>query len=150
MGDPEGSIPRRWFTPDERAELLRLSDYILLALPLTRETRYFLGAREFASAKPTAYLINVARGEVIDQPALLTALKNGQLAGSCLDVTTPEPLNADSPLWDTENVTLTFHTSAARPVVSFYDLACELFAENLNRFVSGRELLNVIDPARGY
>ncbi len=150
MGDPEGSIPSHWFSPDERNELIRLSDYILLAPPLTSETRYFLGAKEFAAAKPSAYLINVARGEVIDQNALIEALKSGQLAGACLDVTTPEPLTSDSPLWDMKNVTLTFHTSAARPVASFYDLACELFAENLNRFANGSELFNVIDPVRGY
>jgi phosphoglycerate dehydrogenase-like enzyme len=150
MGDPEGSIPSQWFSPDARSELIRLSDYILLAPPLTPETRHFLGAKEFAAAKPNAYLINVARGEVIDQNALIDALKNGQLAGSCLDVTTPEPLTADSPLWDMENVTLTFHTSAARPIASFYDLACELFAENLKRFANGGELFNVIDPVRGY
>jgi phosphoglycerate dehydrogenase-like enzyme len=150
MGDAKGSIPSRWFSPNERVELIRLSDYILLAPPLTAETRHFLGAKEFAAAKPNAYLINVARGEVIDQNALLDAVESGRLAGSCLDVTTPEPLNSDSPLWDIENVTLTFHTSAARPPESFYDLACELFAENLRRFVNEQELLNVIDPVRGY
>jgi phosphoglycerate dehydrogenase-like enzyme len=150
MGDPDGSIPSRWFSPDERIELIRASDYILLSPPLTPATRHFLGAREFAAAKPSAYLINVARGEVIDQKALIEALKNGQLAGSCLDVTTPEPLTSDSALWDMENVTLTFHTSAARPIESFYDLACQLFAENLRRFTSGRQLFNVIDPIRGY
>jgi phosphoglycerate dehydrogenase-like enzyme len=150
MGDPEGSIPSQWFGPDGRTELMRLSDYILLAPPLTPETRHFLGAKEFAAAKPNAYLINVARGEVIDQNALVEALKQRQLAGSCLDVTTPEPLTADSPLWDMENVTLTFHTSAARPITSFYDLACELFAQNLNRFANGDALFNVIDPVRGY
>jgi phosphoglycerate dehydrogenase-like enzyme len=150
MGDPEGSIPSQWFTPAERLDLVSLSDYILLAPPLTAETRHFLGRREFAAARPAAYLINVARGEVIDQDALIEAVKNRQLSGCCLDVTTPEPLNSGSPLWEMENATLTFHTSAARPIESFYNLACELFAENLNRFVSGRELFNVIDPARGY
>ncbi len=150
MGDPDGSIPSQWFRPEERIELVGLSDYILLAPPLTPATRHFLGEKEFAAAKPMAYLINVARGEVIDQPALIEAIKRGRLNGCCLDVTTPEPLNSDSPLWDMENVTLTFHTSAARPIVSFYDLACELFAENLRRFIAGRELFNVIDPIRGY
>jgi phosphoglycerate dehydrogenase-like enzyme len=150
MGDAEGAIPSNWYSPDDREELIRLSDYMLLALPLTSATRHFLGAKEFAAARRNAYLINVARGEVIDQKALIDALKSGQLAGSCLDVTTPEPLNSNSPLWDLENATLTFHTSAARPPESFYDLACQLFAENLTRFVSGRELFNVIDPVRGY
>jgi len=150
MGDPEGLIPSRWFGPDERSELVKLSDFIVMAPPLTAATRHFLGAREFAAAKPTAYLINVARGEVIDQKALIEALNGGRLSGACLDVTTPEPLNSDSPLWDMENVALTFHTSAARPLETFYDLACELFAENLRRFIGGRELFNVIDRARGY
>ena len=150
MGDPEGSIPSRWFGPDERVELMKRSDYIVVEPPLTAATRNLLGAREFAAAKPTAYVINVARGEVIDQDALIDALKSQRLCGACLDVTTPEPLNADSPLWGMENVTLTFHTSAARPMSNFYDLACELFAENLRRFTSGREMLNVIDRARGY
>jgi phosphoglycerate dehydrogenase-like enzyme len=150
MGDPQGSIPSRWFSPDERIELVRRSDYILIALPLTVETRHFLDQREFAAAKANAYLINVARGEIVEQNALVAALKAGQLSGSCLDVTTPEPLNSDSPLWEMNNATLTFHTSAARPLESFYDLACELFGENLNRFISGHELFNVIDPARGY
>ena len=150
MGDPEGAIPSRWFSPDDRVELVQLSDYILLALPLTAATRHFLSAKEFAGAKPNAYLINVARGEVLDQTALTEALESSRLAGSCLDVTTPEPLNSDSPLWDLENVTLTFHTSAARPIASFYDLASGLFAENLSRFVSGHRLFNVIDPVLGY
>jgi phosphoglycerate dehydrogenase-like enzyme len=150
MADPEGSIPNRWFSPDERIDLIQLSDYILMAPPLTAATRHFLGAKEFAAAKPNAYLINVARGEVIDQSALIEALKNGQPGGGCLDVTTPEPLDPGSPLWGMENVTLTFHTSAARPIESFYDLACELFAENLGRFVNGRELFNAIEPVRGY
>jgi phosphoglycerate dehydrogenase-like enzyme len=121
-----------------------------MALPLTSATRHFLSAKEFAAARRNAYLINVARGEVVDQKALIDALERGQLAGSCLDVTTPEPLDPKSPLWDLEPVTLTFHTSAARPPESFYDLACELFAENLSRFANGRALFNVIDPVRGY
>ena len=150
LGDPDGQIPSRWFGPEERLGLLTLSDYILMTLPLTPETRHFLRAREFATAKPDAYLINVARGEVIDQAALVEALNKQQLGGACLDVTTPEPLDSASPLWDMENVALTFHTSAARPLANFYDLACELFAENLCRHMNGTELLNVIDPARGY
>jgi phosphoglycerate dehydrogenase-like enzyme len=150
LGDPEGSIPAQWFSSEQRMELLRLSDYMLLSAPLTVATRHFLGAKEFAAAKPNAYLINVARGEVIDQTALVEALRSGRLAGSCLDVTTPEPLMSDSPLWDIQNITLTFHTSAARPIESFYDLASELFGENLRRFVTGEELFNVIDPVQGY
>lgn len=150
IGDPEGAIPRRWFGPDDLAELIGLSDFIVLAQPLTAATRHMIGARELAAARPAAYLINVARGQVVDQNALIDALRAGQLSGACLDVTTPEPLDDESPLWDMENVTLTFHTSAARPAAIVYDFACELFAENLRRFTSGRELMNVVDPQRGY
>ena len=150
IGDPDGSIPRRWFGPDDLIDLISLSDFIVLAPPLTAATRHMIGAREFAAARPTAYLINVARGEVVDQDALIDAHRAGRLSGACLDVTTPEPLNPESPLWEMENVTLTFHTSAARPASILYDFACELFAENLKRVTSGRELMNVIDPQRGY
>jgi phosphoglycerate dehydrogenase-like enzyme len=150
MSDADGSIPSRWFGPDQRIELMGLSDYVLLAPPLTVATRHFIGRDELAAAQPNAYVINVARGEVIDQEALIETLREGRIGGSCLDVTTPEPLNADSALWEMENATLTFHTSAARPAESFYDLACELFAENLRRFTNGYELYNVINPAHGY
>jgi phosphoglycerate dehydrogenase-like enzyme len=150
MGDPDGSVPRRWFGPDDVLDFIALSDFIVMAPPLTATTRHMVGAREFAAARPTAYLINVARGEVIDQNALIEALRAGRLSGDCLDVTEPEPLDPESPLWEMENVTLTFHTSAARPTAILYDFACDLFAENLKRFTSGRELTNVIDPERGY
>jgi phosphoglycerate dehydrogenase-like enzyme len=150
MSDAEGTIPCRWFGPDDRIDLMRSSDYVLLAPPLTAATRHFIGRHELAAARPTAYLINVARGEVIDQEALVNALERGRLGGCCLDVTTPEPLTPESALWDAKNVNITFHTSAARPAESFYDLACELFAENLRRFVAGGDLFNVINPAVGY
>lgn len=148
VGDPEGTIPRRWFGPEQRNELLAASDYVVMSLPLTPETRHFLAAREFAMMKPGAYLVNVGRGGIIDQNAMIAALKDGHLAGAGLDVTDPEPLNADSELWDLENVILTPHCSGARK--NYYDVGCELFAENLRRFLSGRELINAIDRAHRY
>jgi phosphoglycerate dehydrogenase-like enzyme len=148
VGDPEGRIPRRWFGPAQRAELIGQSDYIVVALPLTSETRSFLGAAEFAAAKPSACLVNVGRGEVIDQDAMVAAPREKRLAGAALDVMTPEPLPPEHALWDMENVILTPHSSG--PSIRYQEDCCRVFAENLRRFVSGKELLNVVDIKRGY
>jgi len=148
IGDPQGNIPKRWFGPDQRVELVELSDFIVVTLPLTPETRHFLGAREFAAARPRAYVVNVGRGEVIDQDAMIEALKSGRLGGAGLDVTTPEPLDTQSPLWDIENVLLTPHISGAKQ--GYNDEACEVFVENLRRLVAGRTMVNLIDRQRGY
>jgi phosphoglycerate dehydrogenase-like enzyme len=148
VGDPEGVIPKRWFGPEQRAELVALSDYIVVTLPLTPDTRHFLGAREFAAARAGAYVVNVGRGEVIDQDAMIEALKSGRLGGAGLDVTTPEPLDAESPLWDIENVLLTPHISGAKQ--GYNDEACEVFVENMRRFVAGRPMLNLVDRSQGY
>jgi phosphoglycerate dehydrogenase-like enzyme len=148
VGDPEGVIPSRWFGPDQRAEILAASDYVVVSLPLTPDTRHFLGPREFDVMKPGAYLVNVGRGPIIDQNAMIAALNDGRMAGAGLDVTDPEPLNPESPLWDMENVILTPHSSGARK--NYYDVGCELVAENLRRLLSGRELINQIDRTHFY
>jgi len=148
VGDPQGVIPRRWLGPERRIELMERSDFVVVTLPLTPETRHFLGAREFAAARPGAYVVNVGRGEVIDQEAMIEALRSGKLGGAGLDVTTPEPLDSQSPLWDMENVLLTPHISGAKQ--GYNDEACEVFVENLRRFKAGRPLLNLVERARGY
>jgi phosphoglycerate dehydrogenase-like enzyme len=148
VGDPDGIIPSRWFGPDQRGELLAASDYVVVSLPLTPDTRHFLGKREFDAMKPGAYLVNVGRGPIIDQDAMIAALKDGRLSGAGLDVTDPEPLNPESELWDMENVILTPHSSGARK--TYYDVGCELFAENLRRFINGQELINQIDRTHAY
>ncbi|MGO9056211.1 MAG: D-2-hydroxyacid dehydrogenase [Candidatus Binataceae bacterium] len=148
IGDPEGLIPTRWFGPEHCAELMALNDFVVVTLPLTSATRNFIGARELGAARPGAYLINVGRGEVIDQPALIQALTSGLLGGAGLDVMVPEPLPHDHPLWDMENVILTPHT--AGPNKRYQDDCIRIFVENLRRFASGRELINVVDVKRGY
>jgi phosphoglycerate dehydrogenase-like enzyme len=148
VGDPDGRIPARWFGPEQRLELVALSDFIVVTLPLTPQTRHFLGAREFTAARPGAYVVNVGRGEVIDQDAMIDALRSSKLGGAGLDVTTPEPLGPDSALWDIENVLLTPHISGAKQ--NYNDEACAVFVENLQRFVSGRPMLNLIDRSHGY
>jgi len=148
LGDPAGAIPERFFGPDECAEILRESDYVSVTLPLTEETRKFIGARELGAMKPNAYLVNIGRGGVIDEHAMAEALKAGRIGGAGLDVFEHEPLEASSPLWELENVILTPHMSGANR--GYMDKACELFVENLKRFTSNRPLLNVVDPKLGY
>ena len=98
--------------------------------------------------KSSAYLVNIGRGGVIDEPAMAAALKAGRIGGAGLDVFEQEPLDASSPLWELENVILTPHMSGANR--GYMDKACELFVENLNRFTSNRPLLNIVDPKLGY
>jgi phosphoglycerate dehydrogenase-like enzyme len=148
LGDPDGKIPARFFGPEDREAILRESDYVSVTLPLTEHTRKFIGEREFAAMKPGAYLVNIGRGEVIDERAMAAALTAKKIGGAGLDVFEHEPLEASSPLWDLENVILTPHMSGANR--SYMDKACELFAENLKRFVANRPLLNLIDPNLGY
>jgi phosphoglycerate dehydrogenase-like enzyme len=148
LGDPEGSIPRKWFGPDGCAGLLRESDYVSVTLPLTPATRKFVGAGEIAAMRASAYIVNVGRGEVIDESALAEALRTGKIGGAGLDVFEHEPLEESSPLWEMENVIMTPHISGANR--GYNDKACQLFAENLRRFASDQPLLNLVDPAQGY
>jgi phosphoglycerate dehydrogenase-like enzyme len=129
-------------------ELLPAADYIVVAAPLTAETRGMIDAAALAAMKPTAYLINIARGAVLDEPALLAALRAGRLAGAALDTFEPEPLPADSALWAMPNVTITPHATAHSPRMHARQLA--LYVENLVRFRDGQPLLNVVDKAAGY
>lgn len=148
LGDPEGRIPERWYGPDQREALMRESDYLTVTLPATPETHHFIGAREIAAMKPDAYIVNIGRGEVIDERALVEALRGKMIGGAGLDVFEQEPLPAESPLWDMEQVILTPHMSGA--CKTYMDKACELFAENLRRFRAGKPLLNLVDPKLGY
>ena len=129
-------------------EILAKSDYIVISVPLTPETRHIIGEAELKAMKPTAYIINIGRGGLIDQEALIRALDAKQIAGAGLDVVTPEPLPKDSRLWDFENVILTPHISGG--MEDYMERATELFCENLKRYLDGKRLLNVIDRKKGY
>jgi phosphoglycerate dehydrogenase-like enzyme len=148
LGDPEGVIPETFFGGEQREEILRDSDYITVTLPLSEHTRKFIGAREIAAMKPGAFIVNIGRGEVIDEIALIDALKAGKIGGAGLDVFEKEPLPKESPLWDIENVILTPHMSGANR--GYMDKACALFTDNLRRFTAGQPLLNVVDRKLGY
>jgi phosphoglycerate dehydrogenase-like enzyme len=148
VGDPDGTIPRRWYGPNQCEQILRDSDYITVTLPLTAHTRGFIGQREIAAMRPTAYIVNVGRGEVIDQGALIDALRENRIAGAGLDVFEHEPLESESALWDLENVILTPHVSGG--FKNYNGVCCELFAANLRRFRTGQPLFNLVDRSMGY
>ena len=148
VGDPEGALPDAWFTRTQLLDLLAQSDFVLIAVPLTEETRYLIGERELRAMKPTAYIVNIARGGIADEAALVRALKENWIAGAGLDVFEQEPLPADSELWKLENALLAPHVSSATP--HYDDRAVELFCENLRRYLRGDELLNLVNREKGY
>ena len=128
--------------------LLETSDYVVLAVPLTDETRHMIGEAELRAMKPSAVLVNIARGAVVDESALVRALGDGTIAGAALDVFDPEPLSPESPLWDMENVIVSPHISGGTEI--YNQRAVDIFADNLRRYLRGEPLRNLVDPARGY
>ncbi|NJN16007.1 MAG: D-2-hydroxyacid dehydrogenase [Oscillochloris sp.] len=124
------------------------ADYVVIAAPLTAETRGMIGTAELAAMNPNGYLINIARGEIVDEPALIAALQNATIAGAALDVFAQEPLPAESPLWDLPNLTLTPHISWSSPEI--WPRTLGLFLENLRRYCAGEPLRNVVDKHAGY
>ncbi len=143
VGDPEGELPDEWVGRDRLPDLLAQSDFVLVSVPLTPETTRLIGETELRAMKPTAYIVNIARGEIIDEDALVQALKENRIAGAGLDVFAHEPLAPESELWHLENAILAPHVSSATP--SYDDRAVALFGENLRRFINGEPLLNLID-----
>jgi phosphoglycerate dehydrogenase-like enzyme len=135
--------------PDEWRARLSEFDWIVLAVPGTPETRGMVGAAEIAAMKPDAVLVNVARADVIDQPALIEALREGRIAAAALDVTDPEPLPPDHVLWTLSNVHLTMHLSGI-PTPASIARATDRFLANCDRFRAGERLEAQIDPGLGY
>jgi phosphoglycerate dehydrogenase-like enzyme len=147
-GDPDGSCVDEYFVMPQLRRMLAECDVIVLTVPLTAETERMIAQPELRAMKPEAYLINVARGQVVDEPALISALREKRIAGAALDVFWQEPLPANSELLDLDNVILSPHLAAAS--VRYDDLATELFAENLRRYLAGESLFNVVDKQKGY
>jgi phosphoglycerate dehydrogenase-like enzyme len=148
QGDPQGDFFHRLYPIAALKSLIRVCDYVVVGMPLTPDTRNMIGAEELAAFKPTAYLIDLARGGIINQAALIAALQEKRIAGAALDVFPEEPLPPNNPLWRIPNVIITPHISG---ISSHYDeRALALFAENLNRYLLGQPLLNRFDPQRGY
>lgn len=128
--------------------LLPEADYLVLATPLTSATKGMLDAAALAQLRPSAYLINIARGEIINTDALIAALEQGRLAGATLDVVPEEPLPPEHPLWRTPNVWITPHISSSSPRTSERVIA--IFLENVRRDIAGQPLVNVVDLQAGY
>lgn len=147
-GDPEGQVPEQFFAPDQLHEMLAACDYVVIALPLTPATTHYIGEAELRAMKPSAYLVNIARGAVVDEAALIRALREGWIAGAGLDVFEQEPLPSDSPLWELENALISPHVAGFTP--RYDERAVALFAQNLARYIAGEPLLNLVDKARGY
>jgi phosphoglycerate dehydrogenase-like enzyme len=136
------------YTRELLPEALAEADHVALCLPLTDETTAYIGEAELRQMKPTAYLYNAGRGQSIAAEPLIRALKEGWIAGAGLDVTDPEPLPKDHPLWSLPNVILTQHTSGASPFNSRW--VTDIFIENLRHYLNGEPLKNRVDPLRGY
>jgi phosphoglycerate dehydrogenase-like enzyme len=129
-------------------ELLPAADVVIVAAPHTHETRGLIGRPELALMARDAILVNVSRGQLIDEPALIEALSTRTIGGAALDVFVEEPLPLNSPFWTLPNVLVTPHTSGFRP--DHWEAAIALFAENLERFDAGQQLVNVVDKQAGY
>ena len=121
---------------------------VVLAAPHTRETRNLIGRRELELMSRDAVFVNISRGQLVDEQALVDALSEGRIAAAALDVFVDEPLPRESPFWSLPNVLITPHTSGFRP--DHWEAAIALFAENLRRFDAGEPLLNVVDKEAGY
>lgn len=134
--------------PGDLLKLLPEADVVAIAVPLTAETERLFDRAAFAAMKPKSYLVNIARGQVVDSEALVEALRSGKLAGACLDVTDPEPLPPDHALWTFPNVVITPHSASEAELTE--ERRWALFRENLRRFDAGEPLLNVVDPRAGY
>ena len=129
-------------------EMLARADYIVLAVPVTDETRGMIRPEQFHQMKRDAYIINVGRGPLIQEAALIEALRERKIAGAALDVFDQEPLPPNSPLWDVENLLITPHTAGM--TTKLWERHYALFSENLRRFLRGGELLGTVDKKRGY
>jgi phosphoglycerate dehydrogenase-like enzyme len=136
------------YAPAQIDELLSQSDFVVVAAPLTEATRGLINADRLAAMRPNAYLINVGRGPHVDEAALADALRNRRIAGAALDVFDPEPLPAESPLWDLENLLITPHTGSLTE--KLWQRHYQVFSENLRRYLAREPLLFVVDKSKGY
>jgi glyoxylate/hydroxypyruvate reductase A len=146
--EPPAPCVAQFFAPEALHEMLPLADVLVLSVPHTPQTENMIGAAELALLKPGAYLINIARGAVIDEAALLQALRSGQLSGAALDVFAEEPLPESSPLWDLPNVIVSPHSASTSDREN--ERLTELFCQNLRRFLDGQPLRNVLQAGRYY
>ena len=146
-GEPPAEVDRMW-GPDGLDRLLESADHVVLTVPSTPATEGMIGLRELSRMGQDAVLINLARGDVVDEDALVEALEEGRIRGAGLDVFEEEPLPAGHPLWTIDRAVLTPHTGGISP--RFWERETDLIVENIRRYRAGEPLLNVVDKARGY
>ncbi|MNR07756.1 Glyoxylate/hydroxypyruvate reductase A [compost metagenome] len=147
-GTPQAAFDTTVHGEEGLQQLLSQSDFIVVLLPSTAKTRGFLQKEHLAMMKPTAFFINLARGDVLDEESLIQALQEGKLAGAALDVFEQEPLPATSPLWEMKNVILTPHIAGSS--VHYTDRVSAIFYHNLRVMLDGGEMMNVVDLVEGY
>ena len=148
VGEPTLEDGVEVYPPDALQEVMARGDFVVVCLPLTPETAGAVGQAELRAMKPSAYLVAVGRGRVIDEAALLRCLREGWIAGAALDVFAQRPLPPDSPLFDLPNVILTPHMSGIS--ANYYERMVTLFCDNLDRYLAGRPLLSPVDKQKGY
>lgn len=148
LGDPAGEFVRRLYPPQALVSMIKECDFVVITVPLTPQTENLIGEKEIGALKPTACLVDVSRGGILNQEALITALRERRIGGAALDVFPEEPLPPESPLWNFPNVIISPHISGNTPL--YDERAVELFSENLQRYLAGMPLYNLIDPERGY
>lgn len=148
LGDPGGDLVNRLYPPQALCSLVKECDYVVVTLPLTTATRGLIGAKELTAFKPSAYLVDISRGDVVDHTALIPLLRERKIAGAALDVYPAEPLPGDSPLWKLPNVILTPHIAGFSP--HYDERAADLFAQNLHRYLEELPLYNQLDLTLEY
>jgi phosphoglycerate dehydrogenase-like enzyme len=148
MGDRDGDYFTRLYPPQALRSMLKECDFAVITVPLTRRTQGMIGTTEIAAMKRGAFLVDVSRGSVVDQTALIAALTDGRLGGAALDVFTQEPLPTDHPLWTLPNVIITPHVAGFSP--EYNPRVIDLFVENLYRYIAKDPLLNPVDLTREY
>jgi len=148
IGDPDGTLPDRYYAPGELHSMLGESDVVVIAVPLTSKTRELFDDAAFRAMKPSVFLVNIARGDICNEAALIRALREKQIAGVALDVFHQEPLPPDHPLWHLPHVFMSPHTAGLTP--QYNERAATIFEENLRRYLVGESLYNVVNKTQEY
>jgi len=145
---PKPDFVEQIFPSSRLNAMLAVADYVVIAAPVTPSTQAMIGHEQLAAMKPNAFLLNVSRGALVDESALIQTLQLRKIAGAGLDVFEKEPLPDDSPLWDMENVLITPHTAGMN--AKMWEQQFELFSENIRRYLAGQPLLALVDKKAGY
>jgi phosphoglycerate dehydrogenase-like enzyme len=147
-GDPDGVLPDRVFLPGQEKEFFSNLDFLILAMPLTKTTRGIVGERELQSLPRNAFVLNPARGPLIQEQALLKALESGWISGAAIDTHYYYPMPTNHPLWRFPNVIMTPHIAGSSKSTHYIDRSWDIFVTNVKRYIAGEQLLNELTPAQ--